>query len=135
VPEQNTATKNCIVCGEDCAQRDRVKDRQGRYICKPCYDKAKSKKAAAREAEGKAAATGTANNGPATGTTKNGPRRSFDLTVLQELADQERTAPALDVVASICPSCRQPRERWAPICPSCGYNMQTGQKVNLSRLK
>ena len=126
MPEQNTAAKNCIVCGEDCAQRDRVKNRQGKYICKPCYDKAKSKKAAAGTKPVKTAAKSA---------TRNGPLPSFDLAVMQELADQERTAPALDVVASICPSCRQPRERWVPICPSCGYNMQTGHKVNLSRLK
>ena len=122
MPQQNTTAKLCIVCGEDCAQRDRVKNRQGQYICKPCYDKAKSKKAAV---SGKPVKTAV----------KSGPRPSFDLSVMQELADQERTAPALDVVASICPSCRQPRERWAPICPSCGYNMQTGLKVNLSKLK
>ena len=122
MPQQNTTAKNCIVCGVDCAQRDRVKNRQGQYICKPCYDEAKRKKAAAGAS-------------PAKTVSKNSIRPSFDLSVMQELADQERTAPALDVVASICPSCRQPRERWAPICPSCGYNMQTGHKVNLSKLK
>lgn len=127
VPDQNTATKNCIVCGEDCSQRDRVKDRQGRYICKPCYEKAKQKKAAAAEAKKKAK--------PAADAGKNGATPSFDLSLFQELADQERTAPALDVVASICPHCRKPRERWVPVCPECGYNIQTGMRVNVDHLK
>ncbi len=122
MPQDNTSAKLSIACGEDCSQRDRVKTRLGKYICKPCYEKVKSKKAAAVARSAEAGS-------------KNGSSPSFDLSLMQELADQERTAPALDVVASICPSCRQPRERWAPICLECGYNMQTGLKVNLSKLK
>ncbi|MBN1345655.1 MAG: hypothetical protein JXQ73_23385 [Phycisphaerae bacterium] len=35
-----TVQKVCRLCGEDCAERPRVKDHKGRYYCRACYVKA-----------------------------------------------------------------------------------------------
>jgi len=39
--------KICVVCGEDCSQRQRVRDAQGRYTCKECVEKRAAAKPAA----------------------------------------------------------------------------------------
>lgn len=41
--------KHCIVCGVDCAGRPRVKDPQGRYYCRPCYDSKADESAGLRD--------------------------------------------------------------------------------------
>lgn len=39
--------KICVVCGEDCSQRQRVRDAQGKYTCKDCVEKRAAAKPAA----------------------------------------------------------------------------------------
>jgi hypothetical protein len=42
--------KICVICHEDCSTRARTKDRAGRYYCQECYDRAKKKIAARKQA-------------------------------------------------------------------------------------
>ena len=44
---QGAIAKLCVSCGVDCAGQPRVKDKNGRYLCKSCYDG----KTAARESQ------------------------------------------------------------------------------------
>jgi hypothetical protein len=41
--------KICVICGESCDDRPRVKDPKGRYFCRDCYDKALERKRRQRE--------------------------------------------------------------------------------------
>ncbi len=127
MPEQKIATKICIVCGEDCAQRERVKDRQGRYICQACYEKAKAKRAASPR-RAKEAASPKKTDQPASG-------HSFDMDALTELARQESSAPALEDQTTVCSNCRASLERGAFLCMACGYNSRIHQVVNLSAVR
>ncbi len=34
-------TKICVICGEDCSGRPRIKDPRGHYYCKACYEQAR----------------------------------------------------------------------------------------------
>lgn len=40
--------KICRICGEDCSNRPRTKDRKGRYYCRECYKQASQRRAAAK---------------------------------------------------------------------------------------
>lgn len=45
-PPGNSFAKTCVVCGADCSNKPRVKDRRGRYFCRPCYEAAVKKQKA-----------------------------------------------------------------------------------------
>ncbi|MHC4949257.1 MAG: hypothetical protein ACYTG1_13545 [Planctomycetota bacterium] len=36
---QNTSGKTCVYCGEDCADRPRIRDPKGRYSCQACLER------------------------------------------------------------------------------------------------
>lgn len=42
--------KVCVICGEDCSGRPRIKDSKGRYCCKSCHEEALPKKRAPADA-------------------------------------------------------------------------------------
>lgn len=42
--------KICVICGEDCSGRPRIKDSKGRYYCKSCHEEALRRKQAPAEA-------------------------------------------------------------------------------------
>ncbi len=46
---QAASRKTCVICGQDCSQRPRIKDPKGRYYCKECHEKAKLRRAGATE--------------------------------------------------------------------------------------
>jgi len=98
------AAKLCRVCGEDCSTRQRVRDKQGRYVCKDCLDRAKAQ-------HGGAAAGGSGEVGGET------PSGSDDWL----FGDIPRTEP--------CPSCQAPVRDDQQICLRCGYNKRSGKKV------
>ncbi len=37
--------KTCVLCGEDCSTRARIKDPKGRYYCRACYEKERAARA------------------------------------------------------------------------------------------
>lgn len=37
---ETQATKTCVLCGEDCSRRQRVRDERGNYYCAYCHDRA-----------------------------------------------------------------------------------------------
>lgn len=42
--------KVCVICGEDCSGRPRIKDSKGRYCCKSCHEEALPRKRAPADA-------------------------------------------------------------------------------------
>lgn len=102
-----TTAKLCIACGTDCAGKPRTKDAQGRYMCKPCFEKARTKAAA-----------------------KPAPKPEpipveDDGGVLASLLESEGKS----VNTEPCPSCGAGLQGGAVICTTCGHDLRTGKSV------
>lgn len=97
--------KICIVCGQDCSDRPRVKDAAGRYCCKAC----EAARAAAR-------APSVAVPAPASAPAEEGD--AYDLMPEGLLGD----GPAP------CPECGQPILAGSVVCLHCGFDTQKGFK-------
>ena len=98
--------KICAICGEDCSDRPRVKDRTGRYYCKPCEAKA-------------AVAAGVAAAAPAatTSATIPTPDETYDLIEIDEPHVAGEKA---------CPVCMLKISADAVVCVHCGYDERKG---------
>jgi len=129
VSEEKKPQKVCVICGEDCSQQRRIRDDQGRYYHKNCYEQAKK----AEKAEKKKAA-----------------RQAFpdDHTVPLQLSASEAPDPyALDTdvvkkpsagigsepeeeeqPTKICPNCQRRMPVDHATCGHCGYNTLTGER-------
>lgn len=97
--------KICAVCGEDCSDRPRVKDRAGRYYCKPCEVK--------RAAE-TVVAVGSA---------------STTSTTLLAVDDAEGVIPIEEAhvaAEKACPVCMLRISADAVVCVHCGYDERKG---------
>ncbi len=140
--------KRCVGCGVDCSDRPRVKDKNGRYLCRSCYDARK----ATRPSESDVATKGlpVVDSGAQTGTrppVADGLDEGYGLA-----SDEPRRAPSAgapsdaDVMANLlaedlnpgteqCPECRARIKQGAVICSNCGYNKVTGKAVQTRVLK
>src|SRR5215831_19131612 len=106
--DPTTTTKLCTVCGIDCSGKPRIKDQQGRYICKECFDKAKQ----TRQTQKNPAPAATA---PAAGTdvpTEGDNSFLLDLASAKESTGLKGTKP--------CPECGRAVPTDAVICIGCG---------------
>lgn len=116
----------CRICLSDCAGIPRIKDKRGRYYCLSCYEEVKAKQ---RDNEAPANAAGSSMN---------------DSTLAETCAD----IPALDesssgssVMSQIfedtdkpCPGCGVLSPVGTVTCIECGYNWQTGVKIEYELL-
>ncbi|MGD2111470.1 MAG: hypothetical protein PVI86_19000 [Phycisphaerae bacterium] len=46
---KESAGKTCRICGRDCSDRPRMKDKKGHYFCRECFDRAKEELAARKQ--------------------------------------------------------------------------------------
>jgi uncharacterized RDD family membrane protein YckC len=100
-------TKPCVLCGEDCAGRPRIKDPKGRYYHKECYERE-----VARLAQQAAEAT------PA------------EPAAFDPYADVGNDAASAQPAGTKpCPGCSAPLEPEAVVCIACGYNLATGGRL------
>jgi hypothetical protein len=109
--------KLCTVCGIDCSGKPRIKDQQGRYICKECFDKAKQTRQTQKNpAPAAVAATDGASEAAAEGD------NSFLLGLGSTKASTglQGTKP--------CPECGRAMGTEAVVCIGCGYNTGTGKR-------
>lgn len=108
--------KICTRCGVDCAALPRVKDPQGRYTCRACYD---AIQAAARQRRVAAAAAAPAADA---------------IPIAEDPADD---AGGMDAILAdeprACANCGQLLGS-AVICMGCGYNTQTGTMTATQKL-
>jgi predicted nucleic acid-binding Zn ribbon protein len=132
-------SKVCVVCGMNVADKPRVKDAAGRYMCKPCAEK----QTAARPSTGAVgkpgggasprpspkpasgpiplAGEGGGSGGAAGG--GGGGGGGFDPVMAALVASSEQANSAN------CPNCKgwvKPGQR---ICTSCGFNLEEGKQV------
>lgn len=119
--------KQCIICGQDCSSRARVKDAQGRYACQSCVEAGTKPAEAARATVGvksarravAAGVTDASHGSPAMGS-----EPELDLS---SLAQAESAAVGM-AVSRACPSCSRIAPTGAIECPGCGTNLETGKQ-------
>lgn len=139
--------KVCVICGQDCAGKPRVKDPQGRYSCKSCHEAATVRKAPAAQAPGPGVAKTKATSAPLAAAVATRPQTKpapapepepdpvFDgldnASLLEGIESSASTPPA----AESCGGCGMPLSPGAMVCMSCGYNRMTGRagKVKVSK--
>src|SRR5262249_46345351 len=109
-----TAPKICHLCGQDCADRPRSKDRKGRYICQPCMDAAMARQRAAEFRQMVAEAPL-----PPAHLADPDPESSTPLDL----------APEPVHAAGPCPKCRAELPQGAVICTNCGFSRDVGRRI------
>jgi len=125
MPETGAAsTKVCVVCGVDVANKPRVKDAAGRYMCKACGEKQTAAKPAPVAKPG---AAGPKPSAKPAGAGKGGialaPDAGFDPVMASLVAS---SAPA---TSQACANCKGWVKDGQLLCTSCGYNLQEGKQV------
>lgn len=107
--------KICVICKQDCSTRPRVKDPQGRYMCRECHRQAQQQIAATVPTEAALPAHG--------------------LGGQVDDADMFSDLPAVSVETQPCASCGMPLSPAVVVCSSCGFNRQTGKapKIKVSK--
>ena len=115
-----TAEKICIICGEDCAARPRLKDSNGQYACQACVQaKQRPKQASARPPK---AATPT--NKPVAKQEAPAAGGGVGFSMDNFLGDVH-TADA-----NPCPKCGLGRPADAVVCMQCGFDSASGRAIS-----
>ncbi len=120
-----SASKICVVCGQDVAGKPRVKDAAGRYMCAgACQEKAAAAaKAAAKPAPAPRAVTPPPKAPPVA-------KPAGEGSVLGDLIS---SSPMLN--SAMCSECGNPMPGGAVICTRCGFNTQTGKALKTAVIK
>ncbi len=103
--------KVCTRCGQDCAGKPRVRDQQGRYLCKACVERVKAEHAMAASPAPQLAQPAP----PAAASEPEG----FDAFALEPSSDEPKAAP--------CRNCGAPLAEGAVLCVACGFNRKLGR--------
>jgi len=134
--------KLCVICGEDCSTRPRIKDKQGRYACRACYERraneadameetAVDEEALSEEEAGAfdPGATGGA-GGTASGLTGTGTAVAdfgIDRLMPEDPGDQAaaddasfHVLAAAEQLGDLCAHCGAPIAAEAETCAACG---------------
>jgi hypothetical protein len=135
--EAGKPVKTCVECGKDCTGVPRVRDRQGRYYCRDCYER-RSRSIApavcAKSLPPEAAVATAADRG--------GTPLAQEGEWLTELASKEEKADGVAEVSRPgqssavdgsdsagtwrCPNCEAPVSTPARICDRCGFDFERG---------
>ncbi|HMN41148.1 MAG TPA: hypothetical protein PKE29_09910 [Phycisphaerales bacterium] len=116
-----SASKTCVVCGQDVAGKPRVKDAAGRYMCAgACHEKAA---AAAKQRAGGGTPAPPPKAPPVA-------RPMGDGNVLGGLI---AASPMLN--SAMCTECGNPMPGGAVLCTRCGFNTQTGKSLRTAVIR
>lgn len=117
--------KICFICGEDCSNRPRAWDEQGRFHCKTCFVQAgkhlKLNKVFQPPAERPTQVS--------VGKLAPQPMNAANARGAAVGAPQPRTTGAIE--GEHCPACGRNIAAGAMLCMSCGYDMRTGEHVDV----
>ncbi len=105
--------KLCVLCGESCVGKPRIKNAQGQYAHSACVEARKNQSQAVEEPQYEDA-LGLGDDG------------MDDL--LGDIGMEEPAA--IGHGANACPGCGQRVAEGAVVCMSCGYNAQTGRSIS-----
>lgn len=119
-PQSTAQGKVCIICGDDVSTKPRVKNAEGKYLCKGSCDQAYLKQAKSAPPKPAAAPPSPESTLPP----------GDDI-----MARLVAGSPMLN--AESCSSCGNSMPTGAVICTRCGFNAQTGKatKTVVSALK
>ncbi len=122
----DAVVKKCMFCGIDVSNSPRLKDEQGRYVCRPCAEK-KMPKAQSKPAGAPAAsATNAAKKAPA----GEPDAAAYELADGQlDLADIAKSVQGSVLNAKPCTNCGGFIPAGGKVCTSCGFNTETGKAV------
>lgn len=109
--------KICGLCGEDCSGRPRIKDPQGRYYCKTCYEEVLERRKGGPS--------------PVVPQAPREPEGQLSGALLAELADEVVPPPMQGVP---CPGCGNLMTPGAVICTACGYDTRSGHRVDVTQV-
>ncbi len=125
--------KVCFMCAADVATQPRVKDKAGRYMCKPCYERAMSARsgAGAHGVAGGGADTGHGLHDSFGALAEGGgaqPRHDDDVFGVAESARAPVRGGAAPPMGQSgpCPDCGQPLGAKAMLCTHCGFDRRRG---------
>jgi hypothetical protein len=113
------AEKICVICGEDCSARPRLKDSGGQYACQSCVEarRPQAPKARARPAPAAVAVDQAPDAGGGIG-----------FSMDDYLGD---AAPAASAdPGSHCPNCGAGKAAGAVVCMQCGYDSASGKAMS-----
>ncbi|MFM9995235.1 MAG: hypothetical protein ACKVU4_05480 [Phycisphaerales bacterium] len=129
MPNEPGTAKTCVVCGQDCSGKPRVKDPQGRYSCKSCHEAVLAKTTPSRAPVVRTATLGQ-RSPPAPSPE---PDPVFDgldnAAVLEGLESAGSAGPG---ALEPCPRCGAMTGSGSLVCMSCGFNRQTGRAARTS---
>ena len=108
--------KICMVCGEKCADRPRLKDAQGRYACQVCVE---AKRGPGQRARARAPGVGAA--------VAQAPAPAVDAGIGFSMDDYLGDVQAAD--ANPCPTCGTGRAADAVVCMQCGFDSSSGRAM------
>ena len=137
------AEKVCRICGESCANQPRIKDNQGRYAHKACFER----KMGERQTTGRtlAAETEPVGAGGGLGMPEDDawvlppepePAAPFAAVASASAGGMAASGIAAAGLASgSCPGCGYPVTPGAVLCTRCGHNLRSGKgiKTKVSR--
>jgi len=124
------AEKICGLCGADCSNKPRTKDKTGKYFCKECYAQAVARKYSG--GIGSSMRTPPASASTAIPAAVLGPDDGGGLEMLNELLEQQVLSGASPApTARLCTNCHAPLSHDAIICTRCGFNTTSGKQMNV----
>lgn len=104
---EETVLKSCASCGVDVASAPRVKDKKGRYFCRPCVEKLQA----------------TPRSAPTVGAAPVAERRG-EGDVMASLLTSSKV-----INAEPCSQCGSPLADGAVVCVQCGYHRGAGKAI------
>jgi len=134
--------KLCVVCGEDCSAKPRVKDERGNYACRECADAAaqqQQQKQQQQQQQPRAAKVALgAGNGQRAMATAGGSSAQASGGLEPEPSHPsvwDDLTPAVQAGSRACPSCGHGMKDSAVLCLNCGHNELTGKALRTKREK
>ncbi len=100
--EPASAAKVCKVCKQDCSNRPRQRDKEGRYTCQDCLDKLAKAKGGSKPV---------------------GEQSALDPGLAAALKGVDQTA------MTACPNCGVLLKPGAVLCTGCGYDLEKGRPL------
>lgn len=129
-----TAAKICTICGQDCSNKPRSKDLQGRYTCKACLEGRRAARQAsappipvAKPSAAAAAPAAKPGAAPRPAPKPAAPADDDAAFMAQLLGNSPSPEP--------CANCGHPMVPGSVLCTGCGLNTQTGETIKTKKVK
>ncbi len=120
--DAKTQTRRCVLCSRGCSNVPRVKDHNGRYYCRTCYESASLALELGQPPSGQKPTTRRRKNGELV-RPKAATVGSTRATGRREQTDGRRSQASR-------PSCHHELAANAVLCIDCGLDLRSGKKVD-----